>query len=98
MRVFSVQATQLYPHILLSESEPRWLASQDVGDDGSGMAPTDCEVPRNRLIAVFFVRSAESDNVNTLFMCLKSCSLTDPSPSAAGSGVHQEGWCKARLW
>lgn len=98
MRVFSVQATQLYPHILLSESEPRWLASQDVGDDGSGMAPTDCEVPRHRLIAVFFVRSAESDNIDILVVCLNSCSLTYTLPPASGSSVHQEGWCKARLW
>jgi len=93
-----VQAAQLHPNILLSESEPRWLADQDVGNDGSGMAPTDCAIPCGRLFAIFFVRTAELDIVNILFVCLKSCRLTNPLPLAAGAGVHQEGWCKARLW
>ena len=34
----SVQTTQFHPNIMLPEFEPRWLAGQDVGDDGPGMA------------------------------------------------------------
>lgn len=33
----SVQTTQFHPNIMLPEFEPRWLAGQDVGDDGPGM-------------------------------------------------------------
>ena len=93
-----MQATQLHPNILLSEPEPRRLAGQDVGNDGSGMPPTYWEVSCGRLVALFFVRSAESDKIDILVVCLNSCSLTYTLPPAPGSSVHQEGWCKARLW
>lgn len=53
-----MQATELHPNILLSESEPRWLVGQDVGDDGSGMPPTDCAKSRGRLVAIVHASSA----------------------------------------
>ena len=31
-----MQAAKLHPNILLSESQSRWLARQDVGHDGTG--------------------------------------------------------------
>lgn len=56
-----MQAAQLHPNILLSESESRRLAGEDVGNDGSGMQPMYCAVFYGRLLAIVYVRSAESD-------------------------------------